>query len=119
MLSLSCQDMRDLYSITAALKDQYPDSKVSVSLTDGSILTVTVGDSAYAAASCEGQAAVSMRIASSVPGKYSGFKSLQVVSIVFGSALPIRFAPTQLSAGLTPADSTRAVESCKAWRELQ
>ena len=128
---MSCRDVRDLYTLGTALNKQYPDSRVSVSLTDRLILTITVADSGFAVASCERQAAVATQIATFVRGRYGGFDSLQVISIAFtplGSqagmtarpaGLPFRFAPTLVSAGLTPADSTRAVESCKAWRELQ
>lgn len=131
LLTVSCRDVRDLYTLGAALKQEYPHYQASVSVTDGLILTVTVADRALAVASCESQAAAAMRIAGFVRGNYGGFESLQTVSIAFASrrsqdrttasaaALPFRFARTLLSAGLTPADSTRAVESCKAWRELQ
>jgi hypothetical protein len=131
LLTVSCRDVKDLLALGAALKHQYPDSQVSVSLTDGLILTVTVADSGFAVASCEGQAAVAMRIASFVRGNYAGFDGLRTISIAFASSrsqvrttasaagLPFRFGRTLLGAGLTQADSTRAVESCKAWRELR
>jgi len=102
-----------------------------LSALNGLILTVTLADSAYAVASCEGQASVAMRIASIVSDNYGGFESLRTISIAFASqrsrvrttassaGLQFRFAPTLVGAGLTPADRTRAVESCKAWRELQ
>ena len=127
----SCRDAQDLYTLAGALKHEYPDYRVSVSLTDGLILTLTVADSALAVASCESQATVAMRIARFAGANYGGFNSLQTVSIAFASersrdrttaraaGLPFRFASTLVSAGITQADSTRAVESCKAWRELQ
>jgi hypothetical protein len=131
LLTMSCRDVRDLFALGAALNRQYPDSRVSVSLTDGLILTVTVSDSAFAAASCERQTAVATRIATFVHGNSGGFDSLGTIGIAFApprsgggttagaGGLPFRFAWTQLSTGLTPTDSTRAVESCKTWRELQ
>jgi hypothetical protein len=130
LLTGSCQDVRDLSALGASLKQEYPDSEVSVSLTDGLILTVTVADSAFFHGSCEGQAAVATRVASVVRESYGGFPSLTTVSIAFApsrsrtrttaaAGLPFRFEPSVLSAGLSQADSTRAVESCKAWRELQ
>ena len=131
LLTVSCRDLRDLYKLGAALNQQYPDSRVSVSLTDGLILTVTVADSTFAVTSCEGQAAVATRIATLVRGNYGGFDSLQTISVAFASSRAsgratagaagshFRFAPNVLRRGLTPADSTRAIESCKAWRELQ
>ena len=131
LLTLSCQDVRGLFELGAALKHEYPDSQVSVSLTDGLILTVTVADSSFAVPSCERQAAVATQIATFVRRNYRGFDALQTISVAFASrrpqvrttasaaGLPFRFARTLLSAGLTRADSTRAVESCKAWRELQ
>ena len=131
LVTASCRDLRDLSELGAALQQQYPDARVSVSLTDGLILTVTVADSAFAAASCEGQAAVATRIASLVRSNYGGFDSLQTLSVAFASSRSrgrattgsagshFRFAPDRLSRGLTPIDSTRGVEFCKAWRELQ
>jgi len=131
LLTVSCQDVRGLFELGAALKHQYPDSQVSVSLTDGLILTVTVADSGFAVASCESQAAVATQIATFVRGHYGGFEALQTISVAVASGrsqvgtttgaagLPFRFGRTLLSAGLTPADSTRVVESCKAWRQLQ
>jgi hypothetical protein len=131
LLTSSCREASDLFALGGALKHEYPDSQLSVSLTDGLILTVTVADSALAVGSCESQAAMATRIASFVRGNYGGFNSLQTVSIAFTSrprqgrtttgaaGLPFRFARTLLNAGVTRADSTRAVESCKAWRELQ
>ena len=71
------------------------------------------------------------RIASLVPRNYGGFNALTTISIAFApgrsqaqttagaAGWPFRFARDALSAGLTQADSTRAVESCRAWRELQ
>lgn len=64
LLAGSCQDVRDLSALGAALKREYPDSAPA-------------------------------------------------------DRLPFRLARTVVSAGLTQADSIRAVESCKAWRELQ
>lgn len=131
LLTGSCQDVRDLSALGAALNREYPDSEISVSLTDGLLLTVTVADSGFVHASCEGQAAVATRIASVVRGNYGGLGSLETISIAFAprrsrdgrtagpTGLPFRFAGTVLSAGLTQADSARAVESCRAWRELQ
>jgi len=130
LLTMGCRDVQDLASLGAALNEQYPNSPVSVSLTDGLILTVTVADSALAVASCESQAAVAMRIAESVRDNYGGFRSIDIISIAFAprvgvratvtaTALPTRFARTLVSGGLTGADSVKAVESCKAWRELQ
>ena len=131
LLIAGCRDVRDLYELGAVLNQRYPDSQVSVSLTDGLILTVTVADSAFAVASCESQAAVAMRIASQVRDTYGGFDSLQTISVAFATTRSrgratasapgshFRFAGNLLSRGLTPVDSTRAIESCKAWRELQ
>ena len=131
LLASSCRDVQDLFTLAGALKHEYPDYQVSVGLTDGLVLTVTVADSALAVASCENQATVAMRIARFAGANYGGFNSLQTVSIAFASqrsrdrttaraaGLPFRFASTLVSAGITQADSTRAVESCKAWRELQ
>jgi hypothetical protein len=131
LVTVSCRDLRDLYELGAALQQQYPDSRVSVSLTDGLILTVTVADSAFAVAPCESQAAVATRIASLVRENYGGVASLQTLSVAFAASRSrgratagpagshFRFAPDRLSRGLTPVDSTRAIESCKAWRELQ
>ena len=130
LLTVGCRDVRDLYALGAALNQQYPDSRVSVSLTDGLILTVTVADSTFAVASCESQAAVATRIATRVRVDYGEFDSLLSICVAFASCrswgstagaagLPFRFARTLLSRGLTPVVSTRAVESCKAWRELQ
>jgi hypothetical protein len=131
LLTVGCRDVRDLVALGTALNHQYPDSHVSVSLTDGLILTLTVADSSSAAGSCESQAATAMQMASFVRGNYGGFASLQTISIAFApgpsgtrgtagaAGLPFRFARTQVGAGLTSADSTGAVRSCKAWRDLQ
>jgi len=64
---------------------EYPDSEISVSLTDGLLAP----------------------------------RRSRVQTTAGPAGLPFRFAVTVLNAGLTQADSTLAVESCKAWRELQ
>ena len=39
LLTASCRDAQDLFMLAGALKHEYPDYRVSVSLTDGLILT--------------------------------------------------------------------------------
>src|ERR1043166_9983003 len=74
LLTASCRDAQDLFMLAGALKHEYPDYRVSVSLTDGLILTVAVADSALAVASCENQATVAMRIARFAGAHYGGVK---------------------------------------------
>ena len=131
VLPTTCGDALELLSLRAALTREYPDTQVGVSLTDGLILTVTLGDSPLLLAPCDRQVALAMRVAAFVGNHYACFDSLQVINIAFaprrsrdpmaGSAarLPFRFARAAISAGLGPPDSTRAADTCKALEELQ
>ena len=130
LLSISCSDARQLISLSRDFNREYPDTRVGVSLTDRIILTVTLGDSPLVLAPCERQAGLAVRVAGFLRDHYEGLDSLSTVSIAFTTRkpegippkqvrLPFRFAPAAIRAGLTAADSARAVAACRAWEELQ
>jgi hypothetical protein len=91
---------------------------------------VTANDSALALASCETQVGFAMRVGRFLPRHYPGLDSLQVVSVAFtrdeeqglvplkNAHLPIRWRPSAVRAGLQAQDSVKAVESCRAFEEL-
>jgi hypothetical protein len=51
-----------VYRLATALNDEFAGTRISVSLTDQIILTVTVADSALVTASCQPQVGIAMRI---------------------------------------------------------
>ena len=125
----ACRDVGRLYDLGQALNDEYAPTRLGVSLTDQILLTVTVGDSALALASCEAQVAFAMRIGRFLRERYPELDALQVVNVAFaagfkredaqsGAHLPIRFRPAAVRAGLQAQDSTEAVGSCRAFEEL-
>jgi hypothetical protein len=132
LLGAGCRDARDLFSLGAALDREYPDTHVSVRLTDGLLLTVTMANPLLARAPCDSQATLAMHVATFVRDHYAGFDSLQTISVAFEAhrssasappgprtPLPYRFGRAAVAAGLGTADSTSAVASCKTWKELQ
>lgn len=125
----ACRDVSRLSDLGRALNDEYAPTHLGVSLTDQILLTVTVGDSALARASCEAQVAFAMRIGRFLRERYPGLDALQVVNVAFAAGfsreaaqarahLPIRFRPAAVQAGLQVQDSTEAVSSCRAVEEL-
>ena len=125
----ACRDVSRLANLGHALNDEYAPTRLGVSLTDQILLTVTVGDSALALASCEVQVAFAMRIGRFLRERYPGLDGLQVVNVAFTAGfkreaaqsrahLPIRFRPAAVQAGLQAQDSTEAVGSCQAFEEL-
>lgn len=125
----ACRDVSRLTALARALNDAYAPTRFGVSLTDQILLTVTVGDSALARASCEAQVAFAMRIGRFLRAHDPGLDALQVVSVAFAPGferqdaqarahLPIRFRPAAVQAGLQAQDSTEAVGSCRAFEQL-
>ena len=125
----ACRDLSRLSGLGRALNHEYAPTRLGVSLTDQILLTVTVGDSALARASCEAQVAFAMRIGRFLREHYIGLDALQVVNVAFAGGfkredaqsrphLPIRFRPAAVRAGLQAQDSTEAVGSCRAFEEL-
>ena len=125
----ACRDVSRLSHLSKALNDEYAPTRLGVSLTDRILLTVTVGDSALALASCEAQVAFAMSIGRFLRERYPGLDALQVLNVAFASGfaredaqarahLPIRFRPAAVQAGLQAQDSTEAVGSCRAFEEL-
>jgi hypothetical protein len=127
---IACRDVSNLRTLAKALDQEFDDSKVSVSLASQILLTVTVEDSVLVVASCETQVGVAMRVARLLPQHYAQLGEMQVVNVSFApppdwgevplryARLPIRFSPKAVTAGLQPQDSAKAVESCRAFEEL-
>ena len=130
-IAAGCQDTRNLISLETALDREFVATTVSVSLTDGILLTMTVMDSVLVLAPCDAQVGFAIRVARFVSDHYTGFDELQSVNVAFSpgqshvvvpthqARLPVRFSPAAVRAGLGTADSTAAVSACTAYEELQ
>jgi hypothetical protein len=130
LLCVACHDVGHVYRLTTALNQEFPGTKMGVSLTDQIILTVTVADSVLVTASCQTQVGIAMRIGRFLREYDTDIASLQVVNVAFAPGrkgallparnthLPIRFSPARIRSGLTASDSADAVGSCKAYEEL-
>ena len=123
LLLVAACEVAGLYSVSRALGEAYRDAKIRVALTDGLVLTVTFTESPLTHASCDSQVSAAMHVAAIVRDHYTAFDSLQRVDVAFAAGpnarLPLRFARTAISSGLGAADSTRAVETCRSYEELQ
>jgi hypothetical protein len=118
-----------MQSLNDALNRASPVTPIGVSLTDGVLLNVTVADTGLMWAPCDQQVAMAIRVAHLVRDHYPELASLQVLSVTFAAGkpdtlaprparLPVRFPPAAVRAGLTAADSVQAVNSCRAFEEL-
>ena len=56
LLALGCREASSLFTLQQSFKNEYPGSRIGVSLTDGINLTITVFDSAQAHTPCDRQA---------------------------------------------------------------
>jgi hypothetical protein len=129
LLSLACRDAGHVYRLATALNDEFPGTRIGVSLTDQIILTVTVADSVLMTASCQTQVGFALRVGRFLREYDTDLALLQVVNVAFApgrkdatapvrARLPIRFSPARIRAGLTASDSADAVGSCTGYEDL-
>lgn len=104
---------------------EFHEPGIAVSLSDGLYLTVSFVDGPWFDAPCERQAALALRVATSVRRNYADFDALQNVSVGFthralGDSMaitsthpPFRFSRAALQAGRIAADSANALALCE------
>jgi hypothetical protein len=116
-----CSRLKDIFALRSGIVKEFGTENVTVTITNGEIMTVAFVNSPFTDQSREEQGDVARRVADYVREHYADFDSLDVVYVTFGTRRsagcasysetgePFRFTPYQLmrSSVEAPSRSTR------------